>query len=155
MPIDSQPFSVGLAQRRDWQLAGIIVGIQGLLMAVGVDVLAEIALLVKQSHAVDRNSKISSSLKLIAGNIAKPARVNRQSVAQHEFHAEVGYGRNGRTGIRTLVPLRTRVAVFVRAKRLFQLRAKGFVLQTPVQPFLRDRLQNDPSIVCKGPELRI
>ena len=87
--LQPQPLAVRLAQRRDRQLSGIVVRVEGLLLSVLVDHLAKIALLIEQSHADHRHTQIAGGFELIAGHIAKPARVDGQSFAQHEFHAEI------------------------------------------------------------------
>ncbi len=87
--LQPQPLPVRAAQRRDRQLSWIVVGEEGLLRSVLVDRLPEIALLVEQSHADDGNAQIAGGFELIAGDVAKPARVDRQGFAQHEFHAEI------------------------------------------------------------------
>ena len=79
--LQPQPLAVRLAQRRDWQLSGVVVRIEGLLRSVPIDHLAKIALLVEQSHSNHGHAQIAVSLKLIAGDIAKPARVDGQSFA--------------------------------------------------------------------------
>ena len=47
-------------------------------------------LLVKQADASHRNAEIACRLELIAGNVSQPARINRQRLAQHELHREIG-----------------------------------------------------------------
>ena len=76
---------------------GIVVGKQRLLRAVPVDHLAEIALLVEQSDADDRHAQIAGRLELIAGHVAQAARVDRQRLAQHELHAEIGHAASAAT----------------------------------------------------------
>ena len=87
--LQPQPLAVRGPQRRDRQLSGIVVREERLLRAVLANHLAEIALLVQQPHADDRHAQIAGRLELIAGHVAEPARVDRQGLAQHEFHAEI------------------------------------------------------------------
>ena len=87
--LQPQPLPVCLAQRRDRQLSGIVVWVEGLLLSISVDHLAKIALLVQQSHSDHWHAQIAGGFELVAGHIAKPARVDGQSFAQHEFHAEI------------------------------------------------------------------
>ena len=87
--LQPQPLPVRLAQRRDRQLSGVVVRVEGLLRSVLADYLAKIALLVEQAYAGHRHTQVAGSLELIAGHITKPARVDGQSLAQHEFHAEI------------------------------------------------------------------
>ena len=71
--LQSQPLAVRLAQRRDRQLAGVIIGEEGLLRPVLVDYLPKIALLVEQSHADHRHAEVAGGLELIASHITQSA----------------------------------------------------------------------------------
>ena len=102
--LQPQPLAVRLAQRRDRQLSGVVIRKEGLLRAVLVDHLAKIALLVQQSHADHRHAQIAGGFELIAGDIAKSARVDGQRFAQHEFHAEIGDAGQGTTANDLLKP---------------------------------------------------
>src|SRR5208282_304898 len=73
--LQPQPLTICGSQRHDRQLAGVAIRIEGLLRAVLVDHLAEIALLIKQPHADDRNAQIAGRLELIAGDVAEATRV--------------------------------------------------------------------------------
>ncbi len=84
-----QPLPVGMTQRHDWQLAGIVIRVKRLLCTVPVDQLAKIALLVEKPHANHRNTQIAGGLELIARHVAQPAGINGQGLAQHELHAEI------------------------------------------------------------------
>jgi hypothetical protein len=61
-----------------------------LLRSVLVNYLAKIALLVEQSYANYRHAEITGGFELITGHVAQSARVYRQRLAQHIFHAEIG-----------------------------------------------------------------
>ena len=84
-----QPLAVRLAQRGDRQLSGVVVREKGLLRSVFVDHLAEVALLVEQSHPDHRHPQIACGFELVAGHVAKPPRINGESLAQHKLHAEI------------------------------------------------------------------
>ena len=88
--LQAQPLTVRLAQRRDRQLAGVVVGIEGLLRSVLVNHLAKIALLVEQSHTDHRDTQVAGGFELIPRHVAKAAGVNGQRFAQHKLHAEIG-----------------------------------------------------------------
>src|ERR1700730_17397949 len=75
---EAQPFPVCLTQRFDRQLAGIVERIESLLLSLRVDFLSKITLLIEQAHTDDGDSEIAGCLELIAGNVSKPARINRQ-----------------------------------------------------------------------------
>ena len=104
----AQPLAIGLENRRDRQLPGVVVGVQGLLGTIAVDHLAKIPMLVQQSDAHHRHAKIAGRFELVAGDIPEPARIDGQRLTQHEFHAEIGNAREGRLGIRFLKPSRLR-----------------------------------------------
>ena len=102
--LQPQPLPVGLAQRRDRQLSGIVIWEEGLLVSALVDDLTKIALLVEQSHADHRHTEIAGGLELITGHITEPARVDGQSFAQHEFHAEIRGAGQGSVRVVSLKP---------------------------------------------------
>ena len=87
--LQPQPLTVRLTYRRDGQLSGIVIGEEGLLRSVLVDYLAKIALLIEQPHPDHRHAQVARGFELITCHIAKPARIDGQSFAQHEFHAEI------------------------------------------------------------------
>ena len=70
--LQPQPLAVGLAQRRNRQLPGVVIRIKGLLRSVFVDYLTKIALLVEQPDADHRHAQVAGSFELIAGHIAQP-----------------------------------------------------------------------------------
>ena len=88
--LQPQPFAIRCRDGRDGQLTRIIVRIQRLLSALLIDRLAKVALLVQQTNPHDRYAEIARGLELISCHIAQAPCIDRQSLAQHEFHAEVG-----------------------------------------------------------------
>ncbi len=74
--LQPQPFTVRLADRRDRQLARVVVREEGLLRSFSVDHLAEVALLVEQSDAHHRHAEVAAGLELIAGHVAEATRVD-------------------------------------------------------------------------------
>ena len=153
--LQPQPLPVRLAQRRDRQLSGIVIRVEGLLRSVLVDHLAKIALLVEQSHADHRHTQIAGGFELIAGHIAKPARVDGQSFAQHEFHAEIrGAGQ------------RSLRMILLKPRRRFRRLPAGFdqaiyvlpengIGQHALDPVARDRLQDHPGVMRDLPQFGI
>ena len=71
--LQPQPFAVCLAQGRDRQLPGVVIGKEGLLPAVLVKHLAEIPLLKEQAHADHRHPQVAGGFELIAGYITESA----------------------------------------------------------------------------------
>ena len=102
--LEPQPFAIWLTQGRDGQLSGIVEWEQRLLFAILVDHLAEVALLVQQPYARHRRAQIAGGLELIARHVAQPAGVNGQSLAEHEFHAEVSDAGQPRVRMMLLKP---------------------------------------------------
>ena len=87
---NAKPAAARLAHRLDRHDRRIVVG-KGLeLPSLGVDHLAEIALLVQQADPDDRNAEVARRLQEIARQHAKPAGVKRQRLAETKFHAEPG-----------------------------------------------------------------
>src|SRR5262249_35314247 len=82
-----------VSYRSDRELIGIVIGIQRFLLAVGRDYLPEVALLIQDADADHRHTEIAGGLELIAGDVAETTGVDRQRLAQGEFHAEVGHSR--------------------------------------------------------------
>ena len=153
--LQPQPLPIRLAQRRDRQLSGIVIRKEGLLRSVFIDHLAKIALLVEQSHADHRHTQIAGGFELIAGHVSKAARVDGQSFAQHEFHAEIGRAGQGSVRMILLKPggrTRRLPAGFHQAVHIFP---KNGVGQYALNLVPRDRLQDDPGILRDLPQFGI
>ena len=153
--LQPQPLPVRLAQRRDRQLSGIVVRKEGLLRSVFIDHLAKIALLVEQPDAHHWHTQIAGGFELISGHVAKSARVDGQSFAQHEFHAEIGGAGQGSVGMILLKPrgrLRRLPAGFDQAIDVFPENGIG---QHALDLVARDRLQDDPGVMRDLPQFGI
>ena len=103
---DRQPQQITalISHRRDGQLVRVVVGVQRFLAAVGGDHLAEVALLIQHPDADHRHPEIAGRLELIGCDVAEATRVNRQRLAEREFHAEVGHPRERRLSVGLLKP---------------------------------------------------
>ena len=124
MDLQPQPLSVLLTQRSDRQLARIIDGIERLLAAIRIEVLAEISLTVKQSNADDWSTQVAGRLHLVAGYVAKSARIDGQRFAQHELHAEVGDGRQRSVRMLMLEPCVGSIGFPIRPKQTVEFLAE-------------------------------
>ena len=153
--LQPQPLAVRLAQRRDRQLSGIVVRVEGLLRAVLVDHLAKIALLVEQPHADHRHAQIAGGLELIAGHVAEPARVDGQRFAQHEFHAEIGDAGQRRLRMVLLKPRRRLRRLPPGLHQVIDVLAEGGIGQHALELVARDRLQDDPGVMRDLPQCGI
>src|SRR5438128_12663075 len=76
--------------------ARVVEGVSLLLRTRGVDELSEITLSIQQADADDRQAEIAGGFQKIAGHDAKPARIDRQCLAEADFHAEIRNTRQGR-----------------------------------------------------------
>ena len=118
-----------------------------------VDHLAKIALLVEQPHADDRDAQIAGALELIAGDVAKPARVDGQGFAQHEFHTEIRNAAQGRLRIGLLAGAPRGVPPDLH--QIVNIFSESGIGQNLLELLPRDRLQNDPGVMRELPQRRI
>ncbi len=153
--LQTQPLSVGLAQRLDRQLSGIVIREKGLLRSVFIDHLPKIALLVEQSNAHHRHTQVAGGFQLIAGHIPEPARVDGQSFTQHEFHAEIGNARQRTVRVILLKPgrrLRRPPSVIDQAIDLFP---ENGIRQHALDLVARHRFEDHPGVLRDRPQLRV
>src|SRR5262249_53486043 len=83
------PLPVYITNRFNRKLARVVVWIQSVLKAMPVYLLPEIASLIEKPDSHNGNAQIARRLELISGDVAQAARVDGQSLTQHEFHTEV------------------------------------------------------------------
>ncbi len=76
--------------RQDRQVGEVVVGIDRVLHAFGVDGLREVALPVEQAHRHEGQRHVARGLAVVAGEDAEAARVDRQALVEAELRAEVG-----------------------------------------------------------------
>ena len=112
---DRQRPAAGLAHQLDRHVEQIVLGVVLLLPAVDVQILAEVALLVHQADADERNAEIRGALEMIARENAQAARVDRQTLVQAELRTEVGDDRIGLSAADLLEP-----------GRRLEIRSSGF-----------------------------
>ena len=124
MNLQSQPLAIRLPQRPYGQLPRIVDWIKRLLPAFRVEVLAEISLPVKQADSDDRNAQLAGRLHLVAGYVAKSARIDGQGLTQHELHAEVGDCREPCAGMPVLEPRIGPIGVPILTKQAVELLAE-------------------------------
>ena len=75
----------------DRQLVDVGVDVFFLLPAVLVEALPEVALLVKQAHADQRDAEVGRALDVVAGQDAQAAGIDGQRLVQAELGGEVGH----------------------------------------------------------------
>ncbi len=87
---DREPAPVIAVHRLDRQIARIMVPILGVLHAVVVDRLLEIALPVQQANGDEVHALVACRLAVIAGEHAETAGINREALVKAILGAEVG-----------------------------------------------------------------
>ena len=90
LDLNRQRRAVGLRLERDGQVVEVVVDEQLLLPAVVVEALAQVALLVEQADADERQAEVAGGLEVVAGQDAQAARVDRQALGQAVLGGEVG-----------------------------------------------------------------
>ena len=88
--LDRQRRAVAAATRDERQPREVVVGVGVLLVAVGVDRLAEVALAVEQPDADERQGHVARRLHVVAGEDAEAARVDAERLVEAVLGAEVG-----------------------------------------------------------------
>ena len=73
----------------DGEIVEVVPREQLELPSVGVEALAEVALLVQQSHPHQRDAQLGGALEVVARQHAQAARVDRQRLGQAELGAEI------------------------------------------------------------------
>ena len=120
---------------------------------VGGDDLVKIASLIQQAHTEDGDAQVARALELVAGHVAQAPRVDRQGLAQHELHGEVGHARQTRIFVRFLEPPRGVCRLPRAAHKMVEPREKLGVGQHLPEPLPREGLKDDPRITRARPEL--
>ncbi len=88
-----EPGALGIAHRLDRQVARVVVLVLGVLHAVAVDHLREIALAIQQADADEVQPLVAGRLAVIAGEHAKAAGVDREAVVEAVLGAEIRHQR--------------------------------------------------------------
>jgi hypothetical protein len=88
--VDPQRLAPGSGHRQHRQAAKIVVGIEVLLAAVGVDRLPEVAAPVHQADADERDPQVAGGLAVIARKDPQPAGVDPEALVPAELGRQVG-----------------------------------------------------------------
>ena len=83
----------------------VVVGVVVLLVAVGIDRLAEVALAIEEAHADRRQGHVAGRLHVVAGEHAEPARVDAEQFVEPVLGAEIGDRSGQLVGIPALEPV--------------------------------------------------
>ena len=95
--------TVLLAQHAEGQSVGVEDGVGLLLPAVTVEALLEVAGLVEQADADDRDPEVGGGLEVVTGEDAQAAGVLRQHLGDAELRAEVADGLRGAAAVLVVV----------------------------------------------------
>ena len=87
---DGQGQPVRVLDPRDRQAAQVVVGVVVLLVAVGIDRLAEVALAIEQPDPDERQGHVAGRLHVVAGEDPETTRVDAQRLVDAVLGAEVG-----------------------------------------------------------------
>ena len=90
LEVDGEGIAVRAHDAQDRQPVQVVVGVGVLLVPVGVDRLAEVAVLVEQPHADERQGHVARGLDVIAGQNAEAAGVDADTFVEAVLSAEVG-----------------------------------------------------------------
>jgi hypothetical protein len=90
LDLDVQLGAVGAQHRRDRQVVEVGVAVDGVLDALVVDGLVEIALAEQQADGDEGHAQVAGRLAVVAGEDAQPAGIDRQALVEAELEAEVG-----------------------------------------------------------------
>ncbi len=150
-----QPSPVLENDRLDRHHRRIIVGVELLLDAVGVDDLAKIPFLIQQPDSKRRDVEIAGRLQIIAGQDAEPAGIERQCRAETEFHAEIGNPGKRRLAVVRNEPSGPFEIFLPRRHEAGELLAKGSIRGQSLQSPRRCALQDAPGIFRATPQPRI
>ena len=106
----SSTFTVSGPPRRvldpaERQSAQVVVGVVVLLVAVGIDRLAEVALAIEQPDADRGQGHVAGRLHVVAGEDPEPARVDPERLVEAVFGAEVGDRALERLAVAALEPV--------------------------------------------------
>jgi len=141
---------------RHRQVVEIVPREQLQLPPVGVEALAEVALLVQQPDPRQRDAQLRGALEVVARQHAQPAGVDRQRLGQPELGAEVRDPGRLRRAVVLRPPRAARQVVLQLVVRAPELGEEPGVPAARVQPLLADLPEHVHGIVPGGlPELRI
>ena len=133
----------------------LVVGIGLLLPAGGVDHLPEIAFLVQQADADRRHAEIARRLEDIARQHAKPARIQRQRLAEAELHAEIRHPGERVLAVGFREPARRPQIGAVFGGELVEMGDEAWIGGKLGKPGGRDVLEQEPGVMGARPQLGI
>ena len=149
--IDPHPLTALVAKRHHRKLCGVVVGVELLLSAVGVEHLPEVALRVEQAHADHRDAEIARALELVPGHVAETAGVDRQRFGEPELHAEIGHHAELLTGVGALQPARCVELGLIRAHRRLDAPQADGIARHLGEGGARGDLEHQPGDARRGP----
>ena len=139
------------------EVVEILIQAHGLLRAVAIDLLLEIAVAIKQTDRDEVEVEIARRFAMIAGKNAETAGVIRNRFVKTELGRKIGDRALERTAVALLsVGVRAREIIAKRAVHLGQLAQEIVILRHLDQPCLPRKLEHaDRIVIGPIPQLRI
>ena len=106
LTVTLQVLSVAVLHGQDGQRVEIVFEVALLLPAIGIQVLAEISLLIEQAHADQRQIEIARRFHVVAGKHAQAAGIDGQAFGEAVFGGEVGDRACRLPGLRPILHVR-------------------------------------------------
>src|SRR5215469_769204 len=153
--LDPHQLAGAIAHRRDRQMYRRVVRIHLDLLAVRIDRLTKVAPLIEEADADDWHAEVARGLELITSDVAETARINRQRLAQSEFHAEIRHARQRALAMLALEPCGTRFITVPREHQVLDATAETRISRQFLELGFRSGLKHDPRIARELPELGI
>ena len=144
-------------RRLDRQQVVIDVDVVLLLPAVGVEALPEVALVVVQADADERDAEVGRALHVVAGQDPEAARIDRHRLVQSEFRREVRHRARAEDAGMTAAPRVLRPEILLQpAVRLVDATVERQLRHPQLELIARNTVQQlDGIVVARGPEHRI
>ena len=133
--------------RRDRKALEVGIGVLGVLGALRVDGLGEIALTIEQTHADERQAHVAGRLAVIASEYPQAAGVDREALVEAEFCAEVRYEIRGAQPFGTVTAQRFVVVRIVVREYAIEVAEEYRIVGRFEQPLLVDSLEKGFGIV--------
>ena len=144
---DPQPVAGRGARRLHRHAGRLVEGVEGELLALRVQHLAEIALLVQQPHPHHGHPQVAGGLEGVAGEDAQAAGVQGQGFAQAELHGEIGHPLQAPLQARLVEPVGVFVVGLALLHQGLQLAEEVLVPGQLLQAAGGGGLQHQPGVV--------
>lgn len=148
---DFQGLALSVENRTNRQGVEIVVAGSFLLPAVGAEMLAEIALLVKESHARQGQVEVAGRLQVVARKYAETPGIDRQTVADGELGGKIGDAHVASLAVKLTEPGLPVVQVVEKTlANSFVMGPKADILGRLVEALLADQTEHGDRIPTGG-----